>query len=151
MIRRNGPRKWNNIHVTMRLNLEDLIDIDNSNRQGHELDKYETLNQTSRDINDLVKEGLPLTEKQQTPGYFYNTYRKYFSKDFSYETFDSREIQAKYNKTIFNKINQEANKFRDRHIIETVKKQLDAGKRVFLIEGGWHAIVCEPAFTILAK
>lgn len=56
MIRRNGPRKWNNVHVTMRLNLEDLIDIDNSNAQGHALDKYETLNQASKDINDLIKE-----------------------------------------------------------------------------------------------
>lgn len=56
MIRRTGPRKWNNIHVTTKLNLEDLIDVDNSNAQGHSLDQYETLNQASTDINNLVKE-----------------------------------------------------------------------------------------------
>jgi hypothetical protein len=56
MIRRNGAKKWKNIHVTVNLNLEDIIDIDNSNAQGHSVCDYEILNQTSSDINSLVKE-----------------------------------------------------------------------------------------------
>jgi hypothetical protein len=54
--------------MTMRLNLEDLIDIDNSNRQGHELDKYETLNQASKDINDLVKEARAKKKRMRAIG-----------------------------------------------------------------------------------
>jgi FAD/FMN-containing dehydrogenase len=63
MIRRNGPQKWENIHVTVDLPLEDLIDIDNSNAQGIQLDTFGVLNQTSKDINDLIQEAK--TKKKQ--------------------------------------------------------------------------------------
>lgn len=56
MIRRNGKKNWNNIHVTIKQTVDDLIDIDNSNAQGFLLTKYEILNQTSTDINNLIKE-----------------------------------------------------------------------------------------------
>lgn len=56
MIRRNGPQKWENIHVTVELSLEDLIDIDNSNPQGLNLDAVSTLNQTAKDVNELIIE-----------------------------------------------------------------------------------------------
>jgi hypothetical protein len=56
MIRRNGPKNWRNIHATVELNLEDLIDIDNSNAQGFSLSKYEILAQTANAANDLVKD-----------------------------------------------------------------------------------------------
>lgn len=56
MIRRNGAKTWKNIHVTTKLELEDLIDVDNSNAQGHSVSNYEILNQTSDDINSLIKE-----------------------------------------------------------------------------------------------
>jgi hypothetical protein len=102
-------------------------------------------------INDLCKEGLNLTKKQKTLPYFYKLYRKKFGKSFTYENFDSREIQAKYDKTVFNKINQMANEFRDQHIISLTKSYLNKKERVFLIEGGWHAIVCEPAYKLIAK
>lgn len=56
MIRRNGPKIWKNIHATVELALEDLIDVDNSNSKGLALSKYEILNQASKDINDLIKD-----------------------------------------------------------------------------------------------
>ena len=56
MIRRNGKKAWNNIHVTVKQTVEDLIDIDNSNAQGLSKNKYEILNQTSSDINQLIQE-----------------------------------------------------------------------------------------------
>jgi hypothetical protein len=56
MIRRNGPKKWKNIHGTVELSLENLIDIDNSNAQGIKPDTFGVLNQTSRDINELIQE-----------------------------------------------------------------------------------------------
>ena len=56
MIRRNGKKNWNNIHVTIKQTVEDLIDIDNTNAKGFSLNKYEILNQTSSDINGLIKE-----------------------------------------------------------------------------------------------
>ncbi|WP_221392861.1 FAD-binding protein [Dyadobacter sp. NIV53] len=56
MIRRNGQKNWSNIHVTIKQTVDDLIDIDNSNATGSEPDKYEILNQASKDINELIKE-----------------------------------------------------------------------------------------------
>lgn len=56
MIRRNGKKEWSNIHVTVRQTVEDLIDIDNSNPSGQTLSKYEILNETSLDLNSLIKE-----------------------------------------------------------------------------------------------
>jgi FAD binding domain len=56
MIRRNGAKTWKNIHVTVNLDLEDLIDIDNSNALGHTVSDYQILKQTSTDINSLIKE-----------------------------------------------------------------------------------------------
>lgn len=100
-------------------------------------------------ISDLEKEGLGLSANQKTLVYFYKLYKKKFGKPFSYENFDSRDIQSKYNRTVFNEINQEANKFRDQHIIHLTKSLLDNGEKVFLLVGGWHAIVCEPAFKII--
>ncbi|MFL9833383.1 hypothetical protein [Chryseobacterium terrae] len=102
-------------------------------------------------ISDIEKEGLKLTKKQKSLSYFYQLYQKKLNKPFSYENFDSREIQAKYSKTIFNKINQDANSFRDQHIIKLTNELLGKNERVFLIEGGWHAIVCEPAFKLITK
>lgn len=56
MIKRNGPKIWKNIHATVQLTLEDLIDVDNSNARGLALTKYEILNQASKDINNLIKD-----------------------------------------------------------------------------------------------
>jgi hypothetical protein len=63
MIRKNGPQRWKNIHVTIDQPLEDLIDIDNSNLQGIKLDTFGILNQTSKDINDLIQ-GAKSSKKQ---------------------------------------------------------------------------------------
>lgn len=68
MIRRNGTKKWKNIHATVELNLEDLIDVDNSNIQGRSMTKYEILNQASHDINDLVKEAGLKTKRIRAIG-----------------------------------------------------------------------------------
>ncbi|MDY3351387.1 hypothetical protein PG357_05235 [Riemerella anatipestifer] len=102
-------------------------------------------------ISDLEKEGLKLSKKQKSLSYFYKLYQKKLGKSFSYENFDSREIQSKYNNTIFNKINQDANLFRDQHIIALTKELLDKKEKVFLLVGGWHAIVCEPSFKLITK
>ncbi|MBL7870578.1 MAG: hypothetical protein JNM78_03125 [Cyclobacteriaceae bacterium] len=102
-------------------------------------------------VGDLVKEGLPLAKEQQSIQYFYSLYKVKFGKEFSYENFDSRQIQPKYNTTLYNKINQTANEFRDKHIIHLVKKTLQNGDKVFLLVGGWHAIVCEPAFNEIVR
>jgi hypothetical protein len=96
-------------------------------------------------VSALVAEGLPLSSQQQSLNYFYTTYKNYFKTSFSYQSFDSRNIQAKYNRTSLNRVNQRANEFRDQYIISLVEDLLKTG-RVYLQIGGWHAIVCEPAF-----
>jgi hypothetical protein len=101
-------------------------------------------------ISALVQEGLPLTPEQQKLEYFYLTYKNYFKMPFSYENFDSRNIQAKYNRTSLNRVNQKANEFRDQYIIGLVEDLLKTGK-VYLQIGGWHAIVCEPAFKKITE
>lgn len=97
-------------------------------------------------LRDLVKEGLPLTKEQQTLAYFYKTYQQRFGRAFSYRTFDDTEIQAKYNRTVFNRVNQEANVFRDQHLLALTDSLLQQQEKVYIQVGGWHAIVCEPAF-----
>ena len=68
MIRRNGRTEWNNIHLTVKLALDDLIDIDNSNPQGFSMTQYEVLNQTAVDINNLVKEAATAKKKIRAIG-----------------------------------------------------------------------------------
>ncbi|MEP7142017.1 MAG: hypothetical protein ABI707_04055 [Ferruginibacter sp.] len=58
MIRRNGKKDWNNIHVTVKQTVEDLIDIDNSNPEGLSLSRVEILNQASGSINEMIKEAV---------------------------------------------------------------------------------------------
>jgi len=102
-------------------------------------------------VADLVKEGFPLPADKQSIYYFYRIYRKYFGKGFSYTFFDSRDIQAKYNRTTLNKVNQTANEFRDQHILSLVDSLLTKKQKVYLQIGGWHAIVCEPAFAAMTE
>jgi hypothetical protein len=101
-------------------------------------------------IAALVKEGLPLSLEQQKLEYFYGAYKNYFKTSFSYESFDSRNVQAKYNRTSLNRVNQKANEFRDQYMIGLVEDLLKTGK-VYLQIGGWHAIVCEPAFKKITE
>lgn len=102
-------------------------------------------------ITALVDEGLPLDSNQLTREHFNSIYKKYFKEDFSYLQFDSRNFQSKYNHTLFNKINQEANEYRDQHILKILEEQIKKDKKVFLQIGGWHAIVCEPAFRYITS
>jgi hypothetical protein len=94
----------------------------------------------------LVDEGFPLEKNEMKIQVFYCYYRNYFKHDFSYESFDSRLVQSKYSTTSLNRINQDANKYRDQYIIGLVEGELKAHQRIYLQIGGWHAIVCEPAF-----
>lgn len=102
-------------------------------------------------VASLIKEGLSLTPEQQTLGYFLKLYERKMGKPLSYATFDSRDVQAKYNRTKYNRINQMANEYRDQHIIQLTQQFLKRKERVFLLEGGWHAIVCEPAYVLISK
>lgn len=96
MIRRNGPQKWKNIHATVELHLEDLIDIDNSTENGVTRDLSGVLNQTSSAINALINEasankkqikaigsGWALSKIQVTDHYLLNT--KLLNKVFEVE------------------------------------------------------------------
>lgn len=56
MIRRNGPQKWKNLHVTEEAELDDLIDIDNSAPGGPQPRGFGLLKQAARDLDGLVQE-----------------------------------------------------------------------------------------------
>jgi hypothetical protein len=56
MIRRNGPREWQNIHVTEKTNVKDLIDIDNSVSTGPQPKGFALLNNAAEEIDTLVQE-----------------------------------------------------------------------------------------------
>lgn len=86
MIRRNGPQKWKNIHVTFEAKLDDLIDIDNSVAAGPQPTGLDLLKNAARDIDGLVQEarqkgkriralgsGWALTEIIITDGWLINT------------------------------------------------------------------------------
>jgi len=86
MIRRHGPRKWKNIHVTQQARLDDLIDIDNSVFSGAQPSGFALLKQAAREIDGLVQEarqrgkrmralgsGWALTDIAITDGWLLNT------------------------------------------------------------------------------
>ncbi len=57
MITRRGPKKWNNVHVTVKTELRDLIDIDNSSAPGAPQPKgMAVLRQASEALDALARE-----------------------------------------------------------------------------------------------
>jgi FAD/FMN-containing dehydrogenase len=87
MIRRNGPRSWNNVHFTERAQVADLIDIDNSAPHGDPRPAgIELLKQAARDLDTLARQarkegrriralgsGWALTDIAVTDGWLVNT------------------------------------------------------------------------------
>jgi len=86
MIRRTGPRKWTNVHVTKHTRLDDLIDIDNSVEGGPQPAGFELLKHVATDIESLIREaqqkgrriralgsGWALTDVAVTDGWLLNT------------------------------------------------------------------------------
>ena len=68
MIRRNGQKNWNNIHLTVKKTIEDLIDIDNTNEQGLSMSRVEILNQASGSVNELIKEAAAKKKRLRAIG-----------------------------------------------------------------------------------
>jgi len=56
MIRRNGAQRWENIHITQRADLDDLLDIDNSAPGGNDLRGFDLLKQTAQDLDQLIQQ-----------------------------------------------------------------------------------------------
>lgn len=54
MIKRNGPRKWENIHITHKTKLDDLIDIDNSKQNAPQPVGFELFKQAAEEIDSLI-------------------------------------------------------------------------------------------------
>jgi hypothetical protein len=85
MIRRNGAQDWNNIHVTKRTALDDLIDIDNSTGNP-QAPPFALLRQAATDLDRLIQQaraqgkriralgsGWALTDIAITDGWLVNT------------------------------------------------------------------------------
>jgi len=68
MIRRNGPQKWKNLHVTEESQLDDLIDIDNSASGGPQPRGFALLKQAARDLDLLVQEARQRGKKVRALG-----------------------------------------------------------------------------------
>jgi FAD/FMN-containing dehydrogenase len=86
VIRRSGPRTWNNIHVTKTVDIADLIDIDNASASGGQATGFDLLKQAAHDFDALVQEARysgvqiralgsswALTDIAVTPGWLINT------------------------------------------------------------------------------
>lgn len=86
MIRRNGPRVWQNIHVTHEARVKDLIDVDNSAAGGPQPSGFALLRQAAADLDSLAREacergtkvralgsGWALTDVAVTEGWLVNT------------------------------------------------------------------------------
>ena len=68
MIRRNGPQKWKNIHVTYKTHVDDLIDIDNSAVSGAQPTGFALLKQAAQDVDGLVQEARQQGKKIRALG-----------------------------------------------------------------------------------
>lgn len=107
---------------------------------------YNFENYFSIALDDLRNEGL-LNDVNFNLEIFYDRYLDYFGHEFSYENFNHEDFQTKYERTVFNEINRDASKYRDRHMIELIINNLDA--RAILFVGGWHVIACKKAFNYI--
>ena len=56
MIRRYGPRTWDNIHLTEKTRLADLIDVDNSAAGAVQPSGFALLKQTAQTLDSLIQE-----------------------------------------------------------------------------------------------
>lgn len=103
MIRRTGPQQWKNIHVTKKVDLEDLIDIDNASPGGAQPTGFGLLKQAAKDLDALVQDALAkgkpiralgsawaLTDIAVTSGWLINTKLLNGCFDASDRFFDSR-------------------------------------------------------------
>ena len=108
MIRRTGKQKWNNVHVTKRATLDDLVDIDNSTYSGQHLEGIAILRNTAKELDTLVQEaqqkerrvralgsGWALTDIAVTNGWLVNTKLVNTCFEVADNYFDSSYIQAK--------------------------------------------------------
>src|ERR1043166_7761303 len=108
MIRRRGPQRWNNIHVTKEAVLNDLVDIDNSGPSGTQPTGFALLNQVTRDLDALIREardrgkkiralgsGWALTDIAITDGWLVNTKLLNGCFDISDRYFESTYSAAK--------------------------------------------------------
>ncbi|CAN5629778.1 hypothetical protein BH23GEM10_BH23GEM10_00020 [soil metagenome] len=68
MIQRRGPKNWENVHVTERVRVKDLIDVDNSAPGGVQLDWLGLLRQAARDLNALAAEAARSGERVRALG-----------------------------------------------------------------------------------
>ncbi len=86
MIRRNGPQRWKNVHVTYEADLQDLLDVDNSSATDPQLGGWDILTQTARDLDAALREakkrglriralgsGWAMTDIAVTDGWLINT------------------------------------------------------------------------------
>lgn len=101
MIRRSGPQSWKNIHVTKKVQLRDLIDIDNAGDIAQPT-PFNLLSQAARDLDALVQEAChsgvqvralgsawALTDIAVTSGWLINTKLLNACFDVSEEFFDN--------------------------------------------------------------
>jgi len=86
MLRRNGPKKWHNAHITFRTKVADLIDIDNVDSSGNEPTGFALLRNAAETMHQLVLEaksarkrlraigaGWALSDINITDGFLLNT------------------------------------------------------------------------------
>jgi len=69
MIVRRGPRDWQNVHVTVKTRLSDLIDIDNTAPSGQAQPRgFEVLKQTARDLDGLIQQARQQSKRVRALG-----------------------------------------------------------------------------------
>ncbi|MCC5918712.1 MAG: hypothetical protein JJU02_15435 [Cryomorphaceae bacterium] len=98
-------------------------------------------------VRDLAEEGFPVTPEMMNAEYFRAIFERVFQKPFSYEAFESANFQANETNTVYNKVNQTANKYRDLHMVRVITETVDQGHEVLVVVGGWHAAVIAPYFS----
>ena len=76
-----------------------------------------------------------------------------FSKDFDLadKEFFSRIVNPNHKDTVINNISQSTSQLRDIHILEQIEKEWEKGNSIFIIYGGTHAVMQEPALKSLLQ
>ncbi|MBI4647166.1 MAG: hypothetical protein HY738_11400 [Bacteroidia bacterium] len=100
---------------------------------------------------DLKNNGILLNNDEIKYSYMKNYYEKFFQTILKWKEFDPTNYQPIYSKTLLNEICRESTYFRDRHIVSIIEETLKTKNKIFVVMGGSHLVIEEPALRYLMK
>lgn len=102
-------------------------------------------------LQQLQKEGFPISDEEVTLKYLITIYEGFFNEEFDWKKFNRENISPMSHNNILNEIYREVSQFRDRYIVRQISDSFKKYDKVFVVMGAGHAIIQEPVLRSLFK